>query len=167
MPWAPSTTPATKSLGAGAVATARDSDGHGLGHRCSARRPIDWSSVISPPHVPHPSRPHKELLTAWLLLLLARGASYGYELRRELAVNGLVVDSSALYRALRKLESDGLVRSEWIQSETGPQRRQYHLTPTGRENLDEIAALIRDIRDVNDSFVRAHNTIARERGSSG
>lgn len=104
------------------------------------------------------------MLTAWLLLLLDGGAGYGYELRRDLAAHGLVVDSSALYRALRKLEVDGLVVSKWTESDSGPRRRLYRLTAAGRHNLEEMAVLIRDIRDVNDSFVRAHEALARKRG---
>ena len=50
-----------------------------------------------------------------------------------------------------------------MESEAGPQRRLYRLTATGRRNLDEFAALIRDLRDVNDSFVRAHEAVVRKR----
>ena len=98
-------------------------------------------------------------MTAWLLLLLEAGASYGYELRRAFDAHGLDVDPSSLYRTLRKLERDGWVESRWLQSAAGPRRRLYRLTARGRRNLDEIAALITSIRDVNDSFVRAHERI--------
>ena len=162
--WAPSTTPAYQGhVGAGVVAAARNTDGCGPRRSRSGPGRIDRSLVISPPPAPDPLRPHKELLTAWLLLLLDRTASYGYELRREFAAHGLTVDSSALYRALRKLESEGLVASAWSESATGPRRRLYRLTAGGRRSLDEMATLIRDIRDVNDSFVRAHESVVRER----
>ncbi len=95
-------------------------------------------------------------MTAWLLLLLDRGASYGYELRRDLDAHRLSVDPSVLYRSLRKLERDGWVESRWLQSAAGPRRRLYRLTAKGRRNLDDIAALIADIRDLNEMFVQAH-----------
>jgi DNA-binding PadR family transcriptional regulator len=149
-------------LAPGRSRAARDIS-HGPLPRFGAGQPIRTELVISPSQPSRPLRPHKELLTAWLLLLLERYPSYGYELRRELAANGLVIDSSALYRALRQLERDGWVESQWTLSEAGPRRRLYRLTPSGRENLNAIAALIRDIRDVNDSFVRAHETVTRKR----
>ena len=120
--------------------------------------------VTPPTHpVPQPLRPHRELTTAWLLLLLDSGASYGYELRRELDAHHLSVDPSVVYRTLRKLESEGLVASRWMQSASGPRRRFYRLTAKGRRQLDEIAAVITDIRDLNDMFVQAHERVTRAR----
>jgi PadR family transcriptional regulator PadR len=108
------------------------------------------------------TRPHRELLTAWLLVLLESGASYGYDLRRELDARELSIDPSALYRTLRKLERDGWVQSRWMKAKTGPRRRFYKLTASGRENLDEMAVVIRARRDVHDAFLEAH---ARARGT--
>jgi DNA-binding PadR family transcriptional regulator len=102
------------------------------------------------------TRPHRELLTAWLLVLLESGASYGYDLRRELDARELSIDPSALYRALRKLERDGLVESRWMKAKTGPRRRFSRLTDSGREHLDEMAVVIRARRDVHDAFLAAH-----------
>ncbi len=103
-------------------------------------------------------------MTAWLLLLLDGGASYGYELRRELAVSELEIDASVLYRALRRLERDGLVESRWTRSASGPRRRLYRLKTNGRRQLDDIAALIVEIRDINDLFVVAHAAALQRRG---
>jgi PadR family transcriptional regulator PadR len=102
------------------------------------------------------TRPHRELLTAWLLVLLESGASYGYDLRRELDARELSIDPSALYRTLRKLERDGWVQSRWMKAKTGPRRRFYKLTDSGRENLDEMAVVIKARRDVHDAFLVAH-----------
>ena len=103
-------------------------------------------------------------MTAWLLLLLETGASYGYELRRELDAHRLIVDPSVLYRSLRKLERDGWVESRWMKSAAGPRRRFYRLTEKGRRNLDELASLITEIRDLNEMFVLAHDRAVRARG---
>ncbi len=108
-------------------------------------------------------RPHKELMTAWLLLLLDTGASYGYELRRQLRAHDLVVDPSVLYRSLRKLECEGWVESRWMKSASGPRRRFYRLTTKGRRRLSDVAALIAEIRDLNDMFVVAHQQAMQPR----
>lgn len=105
-------------------------------------------------------------MTAWLLLLLDGGASYGYELRRELAAIDLEIDPSALYRALRKLERDGLVGSRWMRSSAGPRRRLYRMTTQGRRQLDEISALIAEIRDLNHMFVVAHAQAVQRRADA-
>jgi PadR family transcriptional regulator, regulatory protein PadR len=116
------------------------------------------STVMSTPASPQPAavRPDKELLTGWLLLLLDRGATYGYKLRRELDAEGLDTDPGTVYRVLRRLERDGLVQSRWMGSVAGPRRRFYRLTAKGRRMLSEIAELITTVRDSHDAFVRAY-----------
>ena len=48
------------------------------------------------------------------------------------------VDDNSIYRALNRFESVGIVRSELQQSSTGPQRRYYSLTNTGKTLLTEF-----------------------------
>lgn len=95
------------------------------------------------------------MIAAWLLLLLEGGATYGYRLGRELDRHGLKIEASNMYRTLRKLESDGWVESRWMNAAAGPQRRFYRLTARGRRSLDEIAGLIRDVRETHDTFPSA------------
>jgi len=106
-------------------------------------------------------------LTAWLLVLLESGASYGYDLRRELDARDLNIDPSALYRALRRLERDGWVQSRWMNAKTGPRRRFYKLTAEGRRNLDEMAVLIKARRNVHDAFLQAHALTKRDDRRAG
>jgi len=102
-------------------------------------------------------------MTAWLLLLLDGGATYGYDLRRELDALQLSIDPAYIYRTLRKLERDGWVQSRWMKSVAGPRRRFYRLTTKGRRNLDEIAGLIAAFRDLNEAFLRAHHDAVQRR----
>ena len=100
-------------------------------------------------------------------MLLESGASYGYDLRRELDARELSIDPSALYRTLRKLERDGWVQSRWMKAKTGPRRRFYKLTASGRESLDEMAVVIRARRDVHDAFLVAHAATKRAADAVG
>ena len=72
-----------------------------------------------------------------LLLLLAEGEGHGYELAESLAslVPDERVDLGNLYRLLRGLEAEGLVRSRWRDDLPGRARRTYELTPEGRAVL--------------------------------
>lgn len=117
------------------------------------------SSIVNSTWVgraPHPTRPDRDLLVAWLLLLLGRRPAHGYVLRRELVGHGLDPDPAAIYRWLHKLEADGYVRSTWQAPTAGPRRRLYRLTPAGRGELREIVGVISVAREVTDSFLRAH-----------
>ena len=130
------------------------------------RHPDNEPAIAPPPSVSiRGTRPQRELLTAWLLVLLESGASYGYDLRRELDARDLNIDPSALYRALRRLERDGWVQSRWMNAKTGPRRRFYKLTAEGRRNLDEMAVLIKARRNVHDAFLQAHALTKRDDGA--
>jgi len=64
---------------------------------------------------------------------------YGYTLRRVLADGGLDIDEGALYPMLRRLESQGLLTSEW-REEDKRNKRFYRLSPDGAVLLDQLAA---------------------------
>ncbi|MDP2856570.1 MAG: helix-turn-helix transcriptional regulator [Bacillota bacterium] len=83
------------------------------------------------------------LLRPCLLLLIAEGkGKHGYELSPALRELGLDVsaDGGRLYRVLRHLEKQGLVESEWDTQATGPARRVYSVTASGKHFLTETAA---------------------------
>jgi DNA-binding PadR family transcriptional regulator len=83
----------------------------------------------------------KGLLSFWILLLLYERPSYPYEMSAEVAKisqGTISVDDNSIYRALNRFESVGIVKSELQQSNTGPQRRYYSLTPKGLRLLTEF-----------------------------
>ena len=61
-----------------------------------------------------------------------------------------------LYRALRRLEEEGLVRSEWDADAPGPARRVYELTDAGRELLAQWVDALARARDRIDRFLTRH-----------
>jgi PadR family transcriptional regulator PadR len=55
---------------------------------------------------------------------------YGYTLRKALAAQGLEIDESTLYPLLRRLETQGLLTSEWREEEKR-NKRFYRLSADG------------------------------------
>ncbi len=90
-----------------------------------------------------------------LLLQLARKPAHGYELMEALGEgeDGQAPDPGTLYRTLRALEEDGLVRSTWDTEGAGPARRVYELTDQGVEFLHAWAVSIRGTRAQLDRFL--------------
>ncbi len=68
------------------------------------------------------------------VLNLLQEEQYGYSVLRLLAENGLDVDQGTLYPLLRRLESQGLLESNWRVEEARP-RRYYIISPLGRQTL--------------------------------
>jgi PadR family transcriptional regulator, regulatory protein PadR len=68
-----------------------------------------------------------------------RTIQYGYSLRQALAERGMPIEEGTLYPLLRRLESQGLLASEW-KIEDGPPRRYYRLNDAGEALLVELTA---------------------------
>jgi PadR family transcriptional regulator, regulatory protein PadR len=90
-----------------------------------------------------------------LLRLLAGGPAHGYELLERLPslLGEERVDVGNLYRALRALEEDGLVVSEWQSELPGPAKRTYTLTDDGRVALEAWLESLASLRDDVTSFL--------------
>ena len=73
------------------------------------------------------------------VLAALRTEQYGYTLRKSLAVDGLEIDENTLYPLLRRLESQGLLMSEW-REEDKRNKRFYRLSPAGKVVLKQLAA---------------------------
>ena len=104
-------------------------------------------------HAEPPPLP-KDFLRPCLLLLLREHPAHGYDLLERLQALGFTRDDpGGLYRALRSLERDGLVRSAWEASSSGPDRRIYQLTRAGMEELHRRAKALAETRDTLDVFL--------------
>ena len=89
---------------------------------------------------------HHRWMEPFVLALLANGSAHGYGIVGELAQLGITngaVDVGQVYRTLRDLERARQVRSTWTTG-TGPARRDYELTETGWQALDEWAAVMKE-----------------------
>jgi PadR family transcriptional regulator PadR len=66
-----------------------------------------------------------------------RTEQYGYTLRKALNDDGLEIDESTLYPLLRRLESQGLLVSQW-REEDKRNKRFYKLSATGKQILRRL-----------------------------
>jgi PadR family transcriptional regulator, regulatory protein PadR len=92
-----------------------------------------------------------------VLFLLTERPAHGYELLEQLPeLTGERVDMGNLYRFLRLLESDDIVRSAWDDDAPGPSKRVYELTDEGRALLAEWAGALRDAQERIDRFLTSY-----------
>jgi PadR family transcriptional regulator, regulatory protein PadR len=71
------------------------------------------------------------------VLTQLRTERYGYTLRKALADDGLEIDEGTLYPLLRRLESQGLLVSQW-REEDKRNKRFYRLSPDGEQILSQL-----------------------------
>jgi poly-beta-hydroxybutyrate-responsive repressor len=90
-----------------------------------------------------------------LLLLLRERPTHGYELLEQLPelLGEQRVDVGNVYRALRALEEDGLVESEWSAELPGPAKRTYTLTAEGNALLAAWIESLGVLRDELTAFL--------------
>ena len=68
-----------------------------------------------------------------------RKEHYGYTLRKTLEEQGMAIDEGTLYPLLRRLESQGLLLSEWREEEKR-NKRFYRLSADGKVILKQLLA---------------------------
>lgn len=97
------------------------------------------------------------LLRPVVLALLRRGETHGYDLVQQLNVSAVFgdppPDASGVYKALKSMEREGLVFSDWQLGADGPARRRYALTKDGRDCLKRWAETLDAYRKRIDRIV--------------
>ena len=81
-----------------------------------------------------------------------RAEQYGYSLKTRLSEAGVEIDEGALYPMLRRLESQGLLVSEW-REEAKRQKRFYRLSDDGAAALEFLASEWRAMNAALDSIL--------------
>ncbi len=84
------------------------------------------------------------------VLAQLRIEQYGYTLRKALADDGLAIDEGTLYPLLRRLETQGLLVSQWREEEKR-NKRFYRLSPAGEQILNQ---LLTEWKNINQSLDR-------------
>ena len=82
-----------------------------------------------------------------------RTPRYGYELRQALAEEGMPIEEGTLYPLLRRLETQGVLESEW-KLEDGPPRRYYALNAEGRKLLRKLTDSWQGMNDAMERLLK-------------
>ena len=90
------------------------------------------------------------LLQPTVMALLAGGPQHGYALVERLSksplLKGKKPDDTGVYRLLKTLEGQRLVRQRMAESKLGPGKRVYELTHAGRKCLSKWTETLDDYR---------------------
>lgn len=101
-----------------------------------------------------------------ILVLLAEHESHGYDLAE--ALESLLdegrVDFGNLYRLLRSLEAEGLLRSSWSDDAPGPLKRRYALTDEGWALLQAWTRSLRATQRRVNSLLERYDAVSSRTG---
>ncbi len=91
------------------------------------------------------------VLELCVLALLSRGDAYAYEIASRLA-KGIDMGEGTIYPLMRRMQSDGLVDTYLVESQSGPPRKYYKLTAAGEASFTaqkaEWTAFSRAVDDI-------------------
>jgi PadR family transcriptional regulator, regulatory protein PadR len=100
------------------------------------------------------SQLRRGVLEFCVLALLRDGERYSFDLVRALGdAEGLVTSEGTLYPLLGRLRREGLVQSNWRESEAGPPRRYYRITDDGETALRTFTGHWERFRDSVDTLI--------------
>ncbi len=96
------------------------------------------------------SQMRKGMLEYCIFLILQKEPAYATDIIKTLQEAHLIVVEGTLYPLLTRLKNLGLLSYEWIESNQGPPRKYYTLTPEGLEFLEELESAWLEINSTVD-----------------
>jgi PadR family transcriptional regulator, regulatory protein PadR len=80
----------------------------------------------------------KGILEFCILHIISRGEVYASDMLEELTSAKIMVVEGTLYPLLTRLKNSGLLDYKWVESVSGPPRKYYVLTETGKTFLSQF-----------------------------
>ena len=91
----------------------------------------------------------KGILELAILGCLYHESHYGYSLVKSLSGEGdITLTEGTIYPILSRLAKEGLIRSEWIESQLGPPRKYYSLTGEGKNTFEVLNVEFRKLTEL-------------------
>ena len=87
----------------------------------------------------------KGLLEFLILRIVAAEKVYAADILNRLSKTDFATQDGTLYPLLSRMRREGLLDYEWRESDAGPPRKYYRLTPKGRAALAELDAYWRHL----------------------
>lgn len=84
------------------------------------------------------SQMRKGVLEFCILSIISQGEIYPSDIIGKMKDARLIVVEGTLYPLLTRLKNSGLLSYSWVESNSGPPRKYYKLTPLGEEFLKEL-----------------------------
>jgi len=93
------------------------------------------------------SQMRKGILEYCILLIIDNEPSYAPDIIRVLQEARLIVVEGTLYPLLTRMKNMDLLSYQWIESNQGPPRKYYRLTPKGEAFLKDLGGAWEEINE--------------------
>jgi PadR family transcriptional regulator PadR len=99
----------------------------------------------------------KGVLEFCILLIISEHEVYASDIITKLKEAKLLIVEGTLYPLLTRLKNDGLLSYRWEESKSGPPRKYYEITDSGRSFLEEMKKSWNELVGVVKSLTRDEN----------
>jgi PadR family transcriptional regulator PadR len=96
----------------------------------------------------------KGLLELCALLVISKGEMYSSDILEKMKSAGLLIVEGTIYPLLSRLKSEGLLTYNWVESASGPPRKYYSLTASGRNALEQLKSTWRALSKSVESLIK-------------
>ena len=96
----------------------------------------------------------KGILEFCILHIIARGEVYASDMIEELTEARIMVVEGTLYPLLTRLRKAGLVDYRWEESSSGPPRKYYRLTESGKGFLSKLDFTWKELTSSTDQIIK-------------
>ncbi len=103
------------------------------------------------------SQMKKGLLEFCILSIIRRGESYPSDIVTELKESGMQVLEGTIYPLLTRLKNAGYLDYRWVESTTGPPRKYFTMSESGREFYKSLEATWIEISGAVEQITKSRN----------
>lgn len=96
----------------------------------------------------------KGLLEFCILTVIAAERMYSSDILKALKEADMLVVEGTLYPLLSRLKTQGLLTYDWEESKSGPPRKYYELTETGRVTVKELSKTWKELTTSINSLIK-------------
>ena len=96
----------------------------------------------------------KGILEFCILEIISRGEVYASDMLEELTAAKMIVVEGTLYPLLTRLKNAQLLEYNWVESTSGPPRKYYRLTDTGKEFLEQLRQTWSELVDSTEFIIQ-------------
>lgn len=100
----------------------------------------------------------KGVLEFCILSIISQGEIYPSDIIGKMKDAKLIVVEGTLYPLLTRLKNAGLLAYNWVESNAGPPRKYYKLTPLGEEFLKELKVTWDELVDAVNKTAKQNTT---------
>jgi PadR family transcriptional regulator PadR len=107
------------------------------------------------------SQMRKGYLEYCILLIISKKPAYVSDIINELKEAKMIVVEGTLYPLLSRLKNNGILQYEWQESLSGPPRKYYELTETGKEFLAELETGWEELKEAVEHLKEGNTSLSK------